>query len=135
MAHVYLMTRGIKHQVDNFITELSMTKLPYRTNNPLKPNETMLLQTSVRPIQLWEIVYPKEHRDAMLNTLCNGGTGSTQHSKHQKFIWALRKALGVDKVPEDYKRDQIIPLVFDQHIEKIVIGVKDDGNFTGPEYI
>jgi len=106
MMHLYLMTRGIKHEVDQFITELQGKYLPFKWRDPNKgkdaPLEDVYVQTSVRPIQLWEIAFPEEHKDLVLAT-CLGGNeglkGKPNHKKHEKIIWAIRKALGKDVMP------------------------------------
>src|SRR3990167_7159164 len=111
--HVYILCRGIKHQFDRFINELSAKYLPYEIKEDgtagLKKGK-YVAQVHVRPIQLFEVVFPEECKDLMLNTLLNGGNGETQHKKHQKFIFMLRKILGVEKIPEYDKTVGIIPV-------------------------
>tara|TARA_Y100000310_G_C20503544_1_gene725240 strand:- start:262 stop:672 length:411 start_codon:yes stop_codon:yes gene_type:complete len=126
-----MITRGIKHDVDRFITELQGKYLPFQAafkkdghvdeKGKLKPQ---MLQLSVRPIQLWEVVFPEPCRDAVLNTLFKNGKGKTQHSKHQKYLWTLRKALGCEPIPY-YEKNKIIP-VYDKNIERVGIGIKKD---------
>src|SRR3990167_3085895 len=124
--HIYLMTRGVKHDVDRFINELSAKYLPtkWQKKGEEKPMDYQI-QVGVRPIQLWEVIFPREHKDLMLNTIFKSGAGETQHKKHNKIIWALRKALGVDPIPKDYKRDAFVPL-YNSNIESVGIGIKDD---------
>jgi hypothetical protein len=119
------MTRGIKNQVDQFITELQGKYFPFQWRNP-ETKELMMtnLQVSVRPIQLWEIVYPEEFNDIMLTTILADGKGETQHKRHNKFIFALRKILGVQPIPE-YQKNQALP-INKAHVEMIGIGVKKD---------
>ena len=114
-----MMTRGIKHDVDRFIQELAAKYLPFKFNN-----QDCAIQVAVRPIQLWEIVYPEEQYDIMMSTLFPDGQGKSQHRSHDKFIWALRKILGVDK-QRDFKIVPKMP-VYDQNVEKIFIGIKED---------
>ena len=115
------MTRGIKPDVDRFINDLMGKYLPF--NYKGAPS---LVQIAVRPLQLWEIVFPREHKDIVLNTvLC--GDGKTQHKKHKKWITVLRKILGIQKIPE-FKTDAVLP-VYRANTEFIGVGIKEDYNF------
>lgn len=118
--HLYIMTRGIKHDVDRFINELSAKYLPYKFKG--KP---AMLQFSVRPIQLYELVFPEEQRDIVLNTILQSGNGKTQHKKHEKFIYGIRKILGVKPIPEYNKKVAKMPLYM-ANTEIVGIGVKED---------
>ena len=123
--HLYIITRGIKHLVDDFITQLQGKFFPFKYRNPeTKQLETFALRVSVRPIQLWEIVYPEEANDTMLSTLLQNTKGEPQHKKHSKFVYALRKMLGIEPIPE-YKKVAPFPLIRD-HVETTAIGIKKD---------
>ena len=119
--HLYLITRGIKNHVDQFITELQGKYLSM--NYQGKPSYVPVM---VRPIQLWEIVFPEDHKELMLNSIFQGADGGkTQHKKHQKFIYMLRKILGASPLPKEYKKGQIMP-IYGADVEKIGIGLKKD---------
>lgn len=117
-----MMTRGIKHEIDKFINELSAKYLPFK----FKEKDCMC-QVAVRPIQLWEVVFPEEHYDVMCATMFDG-VNVTQHKKHQKWVTAIRKVLGVKKIKE-YKMDNKMPIAR-EHLETIPIGFKDDYKFA-----
>ena len=124
--HLYMMTRGIKHEVDQFITELQGKYLPFKYRQKEgEPLQDWNVQLAVRPIQLWEIVFPEDQQDLVLTTcLGDGAKGKTQHKKHEKYVWALRKMLGINPLP-DYKADKKMP-VRCSGIEIVGIGVKPD---------
>lgn len=134
--HLYLITRGIKNCVDRFINELSAKYVKFNIEKDgtagLKKKE-YYAQVSVRPIQLWEIVFPEKHKDLMLNTIFKGSKGGTQHKKHNKFITALRKILGCSKIPE-YNKDYFLPIYLD-NVEKVGIGIKKDRYENGTEML
>ena len=121
MAHTFIMTRGIKHEVDQFITELQGKYLPFKWRDvnikDSKLQDTMV-QLGVRPIQLWELVYPEEQRDVILTTLFDNppnpevgrGGGQTQHKRHGKFIWLLRKMIGIKDPPKTWNTNQRMPI-------------------------
>ncbi len=82
------------------------------------------VQVAVRPIQLYEVVFPEEHKDVMLSTILGDSKGKTQHKKHNKFIYALRKILGVEEIP-NFKTDLKMP-ISNMNTEIIGIGIKKD---------
>jgi len=121
--HLYLITRGIKHDVDRFINDLRGKYLPFKFRG-----ENTMVQVAVRPIQLWEIVFPKEYKDLMLRSILENNQGKTQHKKHQKYITILRKILGIKKIPKyDGESIERLPLYLN-NVEKIGIGIKEDKN-------
>lgn len=131
--HTYMITRGIKNEIDTFINDLQGKFLPYRWwGKDGKPIDTNV-RLAVRPIQLWEIVYPEEHYDLVNNTLFGDSDGITQHKKHNKFIKLIRKVLGV-KPMKPYAKDKILP-VQRHHMECVAIGYKEDRkeNYDGEE--
>lgn len=88
---VFFITRGHKTWVDQWITELQGKYLPFDYNG-----QKGMLQVIVRPIQLWEVGFPQEHRDLMLNTIFQGQKdfGRFQGDwKGMLGLAALRKAL------------------------------------------
>lgn len=126
LMHIYFMTRGIKHDTERFINELASSYLPLKTMNPQTGQmEDAVIQTAVRPIQLYELVFPEEHKDLMLNTLFDLPEGKSQHKKHHKVAWALRKALGVEPIPKTWDKSKKIP-IYGFNVEKIGIGIKGD---------
>jgi hypothetical protein len=128
--HTYILTRGIKQHIDDWITRLQGLYLDF----PIKKKGTFgaakpglhKLQVRVNPIQLWEICYPREQKDAMLTTLFGkDNAGKPMHSKHQMGIAMLRKMLKVDKIPE-YNGSKMFPTGQPLHTEVIGIGQKED---------
>ena len=128
--HLYIMTRGIKKDSDQFITELQGKYLPFKFPDPKNPKELMPcnLQLGVRPIRLYEVVFPEDSKDIVLSTIL--GTegvwkdGKSQHKKHQKWIWSIRKILGCEPIPK-YKTDLVLP-ISKQNVEVVGIGIKKD---------
>lgn len=136
--HLYLLTRGIKKEVDDWITQLQGKYLSYKKSKDWSGS----VQVQVRPIQLWEIVYPKEHNELVLNTLIGepdckgiGGGTITQHKKHQKFIYALRKILGIKPIPKSWATNKIMAMHLGDHIERVGIGIKEDYDVDGYEQL
>ena len=128
MAHLYFVTRGIKHLSDEFIKRLSCTMLPMKIFKGdikgIDKDGTYPVQVAVRPIQLYEVVYPKEHQDMILNTILEGGKGTSNIKRLQKYVNMFRKFLGVKPIPE-YDKTNKLPIP-KPDIDVTAIGVKED---------
>jgi len=126
--HLYAITRGIKNDVDRFITLLQGAFLPY--------DKAKVVQVAVRPVQLWEIVFPEEHKDIMLTTVLGGDAsmkGITNQPKHRKWVAMIRKVLGVQKIPK-YKTDRQLPCAGAKlNMEVVGVGIKEDYKKDGLE--
>lgn len=126
--HLYIITRGIKHAVDKFISELSGKYMPFKWQG-----QTTMLQVGVRPVQLWEIAFPDDQKDVMFETLWYSGiknNGFAEHQKkYQKFIWPLRKLLGINEMPQEWDHTKGTMPVDGSGVQKIAIGVKPDAIF------
>ena len=119
--HLYMLTRGIKHDVDRFINELSSKYLPYK-HHKIKDYQ---VQVGVRPMQLWEIVFPREHLQSMINTI------RPQKDKNFKFnalMATFRKALNAKKIPNIYDIKGEKMLVYNNNVISYVIGNREDAN-------
>lgn len=132
--HLYIATKGIKNEIDQFITELQGKYLPFKwRDKPGDPLEDSCIQLSVRPIQLWEIGYPKESHDIVCTTILgkdyqgvmgNDGKKPVVHKWVNKFIFFFRKLLHLKPIPP-YKTDKIMP-IRRQNMMIIGLGCKDD---------
>ena len=125
MAHIFLMTRGIKNDVEDYINWLSHQQLPYKNRESQETAlQDYLLQIRVCPIQLWDISFPREHKDLMLTSLFSAD-GKPYHSNIQKYLSALRFALKADKMPEKWDTSKRLPRR-PANTEMICIGTKED---------
>jgi len=136
--HLNFMTRGPKNHVDEMINQLRGVYLPWKcTKDGIVKGvkkENYWIQMRVCPIQLWDISFPREYQDVVLNTLLTD-KGKTPHSRQQKFITVLRKCLGLKKIP-DYKTDKLLTMRTSvKHTDMIGIGIKPDKIIDGTEMI
>ncbi len=123
--HLLTLMRGEIHHVKKFIDELSTRYLPFDFyNSKTKQKEKRLLQLRVCPIQLFDISFPEEHKDAVLTTCLVNNEGSI-NKYMDKFFWAMRKGMKLEPIPE-YKKDSWLAMSPPQNIELIGIGVKKD---------
>ncbi len=92
--HIFTLLRGIKTEQDKFINDLSGQWLPYAFDG-----HKSYVQVAVRPLQLVEIIFPKEHKQLMLNSIWQD-TEIKLSKKYKTILMPLRKALGAKKIPE-----------------------------------
>jgi len=96
-----------------------------------------LVQMSMRPVQLWEMVFPKTALPTVLKTI--GWTGS-QRKDIAPHVFALRKMLMCKKIPK-MDLTKVMPRpVMSQFCCMYPIGVKADklwtkGDFKGLEQL
>lgn len=122
------MTRGIIESVDKMIRELSSQYLPFKMKG-----KDVKLQVRVSPVQLWDVSFPKEHEERMLNHLFpNGGTKSMS-PKVNKFVTMLRMALGLKKIDNFKPTPNTLGILTPQNMDIFAIGKKADGVTKDPE--
>ena len=129
--HLYCITRGLKSAIDEFINQLQGQYLPFEVKEGaagLKKGKYNV-QVQVRPIQMWEIVFPREHKDIKLATDLGEDAGTPHHSKFKKFVWGLRKVLGVKPIPKYDSKLKLPCTAARKHTEFVGIGIKEDYNF------
>ena len=118
------MTRGAKNDVDQFIMQLQGKYLPFKG-----PQGSTHLQLLVRPIQLWDVGFPKEHFDVVATTILGKRHDLQKYSKHQKYLMVLRKIMGLKKIPAYEGKNKL--LVHQRNTDVIGLGIKDDeGNIA-----
>ena len=126
--HLYTIARGIKHDLDRCIKELTSQYLPMLIGGQQK-----VVQIAVRPIMLYEIVYPKEHHNLVCSTIFRWGDSRGQHKWYRKFTTILRKMLKIK--PLKFIKGNQLPC-YNNNIEFIGVGQKDDKTFKdGTEYL
>ncbi len=120
--HLYVLSRGIKHDVDRVINELSAKYMPMKLEG-----KDVLVQVAVRPIQLWEIVFPEEQLQSMLNTL-----EPMNWKRTSAKLTALRMALNAQKVPKADMKTPSLP-IYRGNVELNLLGMKKDKYQDGME--
>lgn len=121
--HLYIVTRGIKHDVDRFITELQGKYLPFRY--PDKDNKLVpcAIQLSVRPIEFYELAYPEESHKMIMNTLFPE-TIDGQHGWYKSILKMIRKMLKLEELNKVEKTDTMP--IYKNNIEIVGVGLKKD---------
>jgi len=124
MMHLYVIARANEPELERWKQELLAQYLPFEYDKNKPKGE---LQVSVRPIQLFEIVFPEEHLEKVL--------GAVQPYDQRAGHWGdlLRRMLKLGKI-----RKKVPPNRFKQrhpHVSIIGIGVKRDRFINGIEEI
>lgn len=125
--HLYVIMRGIKNNVDNLINDLQAQFFPYEVKKG-KDKGIYQAQFAVRPIQLYEFVFPEDALPVVQKTLWNNQDGyypTEDNWKIKKMMQFLRKVLGASKMPPIPKDALPRPLRnFDVAIQPV--GIKKD---------
>lgn len=141
--HIYIGTRGILHETERFLRELSCQYLPFEKQDEIKnpdgtitytPLRPYMIQVSVRPLMggIYEICFPERLLDLMLNTLF--GRPTQEHALTPRSITSipqktaiafLRKMLKAKPLPKTWKTEQTIAC-YTFNVEKIGIGMRYD---------
>lgn len=129
--HAYFITRGRGMFVRRFIENLEQIFLPY--------NKKYHLQLIPRPIQLWELAFPEEHKDKILNILGDDTPAKIskkgEHKGSLKWVIILRdklvKMMGLMPIPKNIKGEKAPR----PNIAVHMIGLKKDWFKDGVEQI
>jgi hypothetical protein len=100
--------------------------------------EHQFVECQLRPIQLWGFVFPKEHLDAVCNSLKFPSENPTEF-KDGKFtynfdrkLWALRKLLKAKPfpIPDKAKGLMFLPYERIKSVNILGIGYREDGDMA-----
>ena len=106
-----------------FIEELNSKVLPYSFMG-----KQHFIECMVRPIELYEVVYPKECYDLVQTTIFGtdqtAGVDAYKKDKMKLAQFAFRKMLGTKKFPP-WKTDHVLPIT-KNGLSILGLGVRDD---------
>lgn len=132
--HLLIAVRGIKHEQDRFINELSTRYLPFPKYHDDKfPLGTAHVQLSVRPICLYELVFPEEHLNTVIATTKCWGFKQSPMNGFLKgmLIDQVVKTLGYEPMPEiDETKLTTKLMMYVPELEVIGLGIKKDRELT-----
>ena len=119
------MTRGIKHHRDIFVTTMQSQFFPWkRINKDTGEEEVTMVQGALRPVELWEFVFPKESLPEVLAML-NLQHGHKDYALTDAKIAMIRRMLKcgkIPKMPEAVRRN----IISESGMAIHGIGIKDD---------
>ena len=112
--HLYIATRGVKHMRDIFVTTMQSQFFPWKRRN-IKTGEedTVNVQGALRPVELWEYVFPEESLPEVLAMLEIHDRDPGFYSLGAATMKMLRKAIGCKPIPRipDAKKQNIVSIV------------------------
>lgn len=126
--HLYFLTRGVKQQRDLFVMFMQSQMFNWKRKN-LKTNkdETIAVQGALRPIELWEYVFPEECLSEVLTMLDIKNVVAKYGSLGKTKEKILRRMLGKDVKPlPDWKETKINKYVEKRGLAIYPIGIKKD---------
>lgn len=134
--HLYVAVKGIGPHVKQWVDDLQAIRLPkYIDGKPEtrgvdeqgRPIQTYT-RLAVRPIQLYEIGFPKEHLQDVANMVCPENDYIQGRYKNLKrYISWVRKGLKLKEPPKP-TQDMVFqqPNEYDKAVAVIPIGIKED---------
>jgi len=129
--HLYLIARGSKDRLDRWVNDCLARYYPFKCGENNKKPIIGRLQLSMRPIQLYEAVFPEEHLDAVVGALQPyGGYGfATGVKKH--MIKLLRKLLKLEPIPQGLKvdADKFNNVLYGEFVDVMGVGIKRDKDY------
>ncbi|MAH51806.1 hypothetical protein CMI37_38675 [Candidatus Pacearchaeota archaeon] len=113
------MTRGIKHEVDRFVNDMSAQYYPYEINK-----QNHYVQLAMRPIQLWEMVFPKDALQSVMRTLWDETQPNVNMAKGIP-LKVIAKTLGAKKIPN---LDMTMPkrIIYKDNVAIYPVGTRND---------
>ncbi len=138
--HLVFLTRGHLDEVRKLISGLHEKFLPMEfSDTRTKKKGVVNVQTVVRPMQLWEIIFPeksptkdwieedpkyRDNLELMMNTL-RITDKDTYTPRVNKFAAILRKAFGLKKLPKKIKEKEAL-MLRSKDVHCVHIGYKTD---------
>ena len=135
--HLYFISRGVKHFRDIFVTQMQGRFFPWKRKNLKTGVEEMhAVQGALRPIELWEYVFPEESLPeviAMLDAHGLGGESVTAPKRTKLLKMGMKKALNAESLPKDIKKVDTMK-VFRNGVAIDIIGIKKDKKQKNEEW-
>lgn len=128
--HLYFISRGVNHQHEMWKTWMQCQMWPWkRVNKETGQEEVTAVQGALRPIQLWEYVFPEECLPDVLTMLdfTDGKTGYWGKGKAKYGLPLLRKALGAEPIPNVKPTDRQ-RFIYREGVGIEAIGIKKDAH-------
>lgn len=116
--HLYVLARGINSAMRQWVEDVSAIFLPIE----YAPGKKGKVRVAVRPIQLYEIVFPEEHEEFMLGAIQDNGHDGVKNKWLKGCVKVLRGFLGVKKTTRVKNNGAI----FNPHVMLTHIGIKKD---------
>lgn len=123
--HKYIITRGKKRHVRNFIDDIEENFLPFYPKNEEGVKKKLMTQIVARPVELWELVYPEGSDNKVMKLL--GAEGYQQHNFRKIIKDFLMRLIGLKK-SKDPQPDitNVVPPIQRGFVGVHILGNKKD---------
>lgn len=120
--HLYVLTRGILSSTKQWENDLAAQYLPFEVlEKGKKKPSPYLAQLAVRPVNLYEIVFPEECLDDVLG-MVKPSSSKVVTGKFDGFVKRFTRMMGLKKIPK-YTKKRIPP---GDGVTVIGLGLKND---------
>jgi len=116
--HLYVLARGIDTAMKQWVNDVSAIFLPIE----YAPGKKGKVRVAVRPIQLYEIVFPEEQKDFILGAIPDNGHDRVKNKWMIGIVKVLRSFLRVKATPSVPNNGTI----YNPHVMLTHIGIKKD---------
>jgi len=129
--HLYVAAKGIKPHLEKWQNDLLAQWIPkWKDGKPLMtPNgkQRQYVQLAVRPVQLFEVGFPKEELDNVMNIIGTSNYVLKRYPMLNMGAKMLRKTMKLNEVPKPKKPMPFMqPHPMFKSVAVIPIGLKDD---------
>jgi len=135
--HLRFIAEGWDKDLDYMEKWIGQMVLPMKVKNKKGKEETIGIPCYLRPFRMYDLIFPRENLDIILNTIkpvssidLVDGKGNSKTFKTQ--IAVLRKLMKLNKIPKrDESKGQVaIPEDLFKNIRTVGLGIKEDIDFT-----
>ncbi len=124
--HLYFISRGVKHARDLFVSHMQSQFFPWK-RKVLKTGKekTTWVQGALRPVELWEYVFPEESLNEVL-AMMGIDPKRKDYALDKVRQKILQKALGAKPIPKNLPRAENLRLIINKGVSAHPIGIKKD---------
>ena len=133
--HVAFIPYGARTEMERFFRDVESQKFQLRLTKADEKDQAVWVNGQVRelPFGVKEIIFPKEYKDLILNTLINNTAPNRLYYDRNKVYKLVKatfvKILGLTPIPKNYNKDN--KLLWDmQYVSIIPLGIREDDELT-----
>ena len=136
--HLRFITTGWDKDLDYMEKWIGQMILPMKVKNKKGKEETIGMPCYLRPFRMYDLIFPRDQLDVILNTLkpvteisLFDGKGTKVFKN--KLTW-LRKLMKLKKIPkpDESKGEVALPEDLFKNIRLVGLGLKEDVDFVNP---
>ena len=137
--HLRFIAGGWDKDLDYMEKWVGQMMLPMEVTNKKGKKETIGMPCYLRPFRMYDLIFPREQKDVILNTLNPksevsfvDGIGGKGSYKFKTMINGLRKLMKLKKIPEpDKSKGKIaLPEGLFKNLRIVGLGLKEDIDFV-----